>query len=427
MECTASITQTANQRYDEGQSCIKRIATELSMTTPDWQEIESRYYMQTVRRVPVTLVRGQGSTVWDDQGREFLDFVGGWATATLGHSHPALVEAISEQAKTLIQVSNAFFTVPQVELAQLLIDNSCMDRVFFCNSGAEAVEGAVKVARRYGKLHRDGAYEVITALDSFHGRTLAMVAATGQPHYQEGFTPLTPGFVHVPYDSIDAIVDATTERTAAVLLEPVQGEGGVIVPSPNYLRAVREWCDSNNLLLLFDEVQTGIGRLGHLFGYQAFGVEPDVMALAKGLGGGVPIGAFLVKDRADVLTYGDHGSTFGGNPLATAAGRAVMRTVLAEDIPGHVRRAGDRLRGRLQAMADRHSAITEVRGMGLLQAVQFNEEVAGDVLQACFDRGMLINRVRPNALRLMPPLTITDEDLDRGAEILEEAVASVTG
>ena len=396
-------------------------------TNPDWQEIESRYYMQTVRRVPVTLVRGEGSTVWDDQGREFLDFVGGWATATLGHSHPALVEAISEQAKTLIQVSNAFYTVPQVELAQLLIDNSCMDRVFFCNSGAEAVEGAVKVARRYGKLHRDGAYEVITALDSFHGRTLAMVAATGQPHYQEGFTPLTPGFVHVPYDSIDAIVDATTERTAAVLLEPVQGEGGVIVPSPNYLRAVREWCDRNNLLLLFDEVQTGIGRLGHLFGYQAFGVEPDVMALAKGLGGGVPIGAFLVKDRADVLTYGDHGSTYGGNPLATAAGRAVMRTVLAEDIPDHVRRAGDRLRGRLQAMADRHSAITEVRGMGLLQAVQFNEEVAGDILQACLDRGMLINRVRPNALRLMPPLTITDEDLDRGADILEEAVASVTG
>jgi predicted acetylornithine/succinylornithine family transaminase len=400
------------------------------MTTPpttDWQEIESRYYMQTVRRIPVTLVRGEGSTVWDDQGREFLDFVGGWATATLGHSHPALVEAISKQAKTLIQVSNAFYTIPQIELAQLLIDNSCMDRVFFCNSGAEAVEGAVKVARRYGKLHRDGAYEVITALDSFHGRTLGMVAATGQPHYQEGFTPLTPGFVHVPYDSIDAIVDATTERTAAVLLEPVQGEGGVIVPSPNYLKAVREWCDRNNLLLLFDEVQTGIGRLGHLFGYQAFGVEPDVMALAKGLGGGVPIGAFLVKDRADALTYGDHGSTFGGNPLATAAGRAVMRTVLAEDIPGHVRRAGDRLRGRLQAMADRHSAITEVRGMGLLQAVQFNEEVAGDVLQACLDRGMLVNRVRPNAVRLMPPLIITDEDLDRGADILEEAVASVTG
>ena len=218
--------------------------------------------MQTVRRVPVTLVRGEGSTVWDDEGRSYLDFVGGWATATLGHSHPGLADAIAEQARTLIQVSNAFYTVPQVELAQLLIDNSCMDRVFFCNSGAEAVEGAIKVARRYGKLQRDGAYEVITALDSFHGRTLATVAATGQPHYQEGFTPLTPGFVHVPFDSIDAIVEATNERTAAVLLEPVQGEGGVNVPSPHYLRQVREWCDANNLLLMFDEVQTGVGRLG---------------------------------------------------------------------------------------------------------------------------------------------------------------------
>ena len=399
------------------------------MTTAntDWQEIESRYYMQTVRRVPVTLVRGQESTVWDDQGREFLDFVGGWATASLGHSHPALVEAISEQARTLIQVSNAFFTIPQIELAQLLIDNSCMDRVFFCSSGAEAVEGAVKVARRYGKLHRDGAYEVITALNSFHGRTLAMVAATGQPAYQENFTPLTPGFTHVPYDSIDAIVEATTERTAAVMLEPVQGEGGVNVPSPNYLKAVREWCDRNNLLLIFDEVQTGIGRLGHLFGYQAFDVEPDVMALAKGLGGGVPLGAFLTKDKADALTYGDHGSTYGGNPLATAAGRAVMQTVLKEDVVGQAQRAGERLKGRLQAMADRHSAITEIRGMGLLQAVEFNNEVAAEVMQVCFDRGLLVNRVRPNAIRFMPPLIISDADIDRGAEIIEEAIASVTG
>ena len=399
------------------------------MTTdeaPNWREIESEYYMQTVHRMPVTLVRGKGTTVWDDQGRDYLDFVGGWATATLGHSHPILADAVAEQARTLIQVSNAYFTVPQLELAQLLIDNSCMDRVFFCNSGAEAVEGAVKVARRYGKLHRDGAYEVITALDSFHGRTLAMVAATGQPHYQEAFKPLTPGFVHVPFDSIDAIVEATTERTAAVLLEPVQGEGGVNVPSPNYLRQVRKWCDASNLLLMFDEVQTGVGRLGTLFGYQAFGVEPDVMSLAKGLGGGVPIGAFLVNDRADALTYGDHGSTYGGNPLACAAGRAVMQTVLAEDIPGKAYRAGERLRGQLKAIADRQDVVRDVRGMGLLNAIEFGEEIAGDVLTACLERGMLVNRVRPNAVRLMPPLVVTDEEVDRGAEILEEAIGAVT-
>jgi acetylornithine/N-succinyldiaminopimelate aminotransferase len=393
--------------------------------TTNWQEVESQYYMQTVRRVPVTLVRGEGSTVWDDKGRDYLDFVGGWATATVGHSHPALADAIAEQARTLIQVSNAFYTVPQIELAKLLIDNSCMDRVFFCNSGAEAVEGAIKVARRYGKLHRDGAYEVITALDSFHGRTLATVAATGQPHYQEAFTPLTPGFVHVPFDSIDAIVEATTERTAAVLLEPVQGEGGVNIPSPNYLRQVREWCDANNLLLMFDEVQTGIGRLGTLFGYEAFDVEPDVMSLAKGLGGGVPIGAFLVKNRADSLTFGDHGSTYGGNPLACAAGRSVMQTVLSEDIPGKAHLAGERLRGRLQAIGDRIDIVREVRGMGLLNAIEFGEEIAGDVLSTCLERGMLVNRVRPNALRLMPPLIVSDEEIDRGTEILEEAIGAV--
>jgi acetylornithine/N-succinyldiaminopimelate aminotransferase len=396
-----------------------------SGTNTNWQEIESKYYMQTVRRIPVTLVRGEGSTVWDDKGREYLDFVGGWATATLGHSHPALVTALTEQAKTLIQTSNAFFTVPQIELAQLLIDNSCMDRVFFCNSGAEALEGLIKVARRYGKTKKGGAYEIITALNSFHGRTMGTLSATGQPHYQEAFTPLLPGFVHVPFNDVNAIKEATTERTVAVLLEPVQGEGGVNVPDPGYLKAVREWCDRNGLLLMLDEVQTGIGRLGHLFGYQAFGIEPDAMALAKGMGGGVPIGAFLVKEKANVLTFGDHGSTYGGNPLACAAGRAVMRTALAEDIPGRARRAGDRLKSRLQAIADRHSSVKEVRGMGLLQAVEFTGEIAGDALTACLDRGLLVNRVRPSALRLMPPLTVTNEEVDRGADILEDAIASL--
>ncbi len=393
----------------------------------DWQEKESKYYMQTVRRVPVTLVRGKDSTVWDADGREYLDFVGGWATATLGHSHPAMVEAITEQAATLIQTSNAFYTIPQIELAQQLIDNSCMDRVFFCNSGAEAVEGAIKVARRHGALHKDGAFEIITALESFHGRTMTTVAATGQPHYQDGFKPLTPGFVHVPFNDIAAIREATSERTVAVMLEPVQGEGGVNVPDPEYLPAVRAWCDENNLLLIFDEVQTGVGRLGHLFGYQAFGVEPDVMTLAKGLGGGVPIGAFLTKDHSDALTYGDHGSTYGGNVLTTAAALAVVRTVLDEDIPGRVRTSGERLISALKAIADRQSSITEVRGMGMLVAVEFKDEIAGDVLEACVERGLLVNRVRPNALRLMPPLTLTDDDMDKGIAILEEAIAAVTG
>ncbi|MBI2856040.1 MAG: aminotransferase class III-fold pyridoxal phosphate-dependent enzyme, partial [Chloroflexi bacterium] len=251
-----------------------------------WIDLERKYYMQVARRQPIILVRGEGTRIWDDAGKEYLDFTAGWAVDTLGHCHPSLVKAVEEQARTLIQTSNQFYTIPQLKLAQLLIENSCLDRIFFCNSGAEANEGAVKLARKYGKAHRSGAYEVITALNSFHGRTLTMAAATGQPHYQEQWRPLAPGFINVPYNDINSIKQATTPNTCAVMLEPLQGEGGVNVPSPAYLKQVREWCDEQNLVMILDEVQTGIGRLGTLFGYQQFGVEPDVITLAKGLGGG---------------------------------------------------------------------------------------------------------------------------------------------
>ncbi|MBI4310582.1 MAG: aminotransferase class III-fold pyridoxal phosphate-dependent enzyme, partial [Chloroflexi bacterium] len=236
-----------------------------------WQDLERKYYMFVVRRQPVVIVRGQGTRVWDENEKEYLDFTAGWAVNNLGHCHPSVVDAIRAQAATLLQTSNQFYTIPQLQLAQALVDNSCLDRVFFSNSGAEANEGAVKLARKYGKLHRKGAYEVITAMNSFHGRTLAMVAATGQPHYQENWKPLASGFVNVEYNDLEAVKRATTEKTCAVMLEPVQGEGGVIIPQEGYLRAVRDWCDSNNLLLIFDEVQTGLGRLGTLWGYQAFG------------------------------------------------------------------------------------------------------------------------------------------------------------
>ena len=278
--------------------------------------------MRTVTRVPVTLVRGKGARVWDDKGKKYLDFVGGWAVNSLGHCHPVLVKALTEQAKTLIQTSNQFYTIPQLQLAELLIKNSCLDRVFFCNSGAEANEGAVKLARRYGKLHLNGAYNIITTFESFHGRTLAMVAATGQNKFQEPYIPLPDGFVNVNYNDIEAIKKATTAQTCAVMLEPIQGEGGVNVPDDNYLKEVRAWCDEKGILLILDEIQTGIGRIGTLFGYEQFGVEPDIMTLAKGLGSGVPIGALLAKEKASVFSPGDHGSTFGGNPLvcATSAG-----------------------------------------------------------------------------------------------------------
>lgn len=391
----------------------------------DWIAVENRYYAQTVRRQPVVIVRGEGSRVWDADGKEYLDFVAGWAVDNLGHSHPAVTQAIVEQAGTLLQTSNQFYTVPQLQLAELLVENSCLDRVFFGNSGAEANEGALKLARRYGKLHRDGAYEVITAFSSFHGRTMATVAATGQPHYQESFTPLLPGFVHVDFDDVEAIMNATTDRTAAVFLEPVQGEGGVIIPADDYLQRVRDWCDRQGLLLMLDEVQTGLGRLGSLFGYQEYGVEPDVMTLAKGLGYGVPIGAFMSKESAMALVPGDHGSTFGGNALTTAAAYAGTKFLIDNDIPGQVKELEPYLLGRLDELKSRFSFVAEVRGKGLLAAVEFEQDIAGQVLTNANAAGILLNAVRPNAIRFMPPLTITRAEIDEGVSRLEQALRQI--
>lgn len=391
----------------------------------DWIAVENRYYAQTVRRQPVVIVRGEGSRVWDADGKEYLDFVAGWAVDNLGHSHPAVTQAIVEQAGTLLQTSNQFYTVPQLQLAELLVENSCLDRVFFGNSGAEANEGALKLARRYGKLHRDGAYEVITAFSSFHGRTMATVAATGQPHYQESFTPLLPGFVHVDFDDVEAIMNATTDRTAAVFLEPVQGEGGVIIPADDYLQRVRDWCDRQGLLLILDEVQTGLGRLGSLFGYQEYGVEPDVMTLAKGLGYGVPIGAFMSKESAMALVPGDHGSTFGGNALTTAAAYAGTKFLIDNDIPGQVKELEPYLLGRLDELKSRFSFVTAIRGKGLLAAVEFEQDIAGQVLTNANAAGILLNAVRPNAIRFMPPLTITRAEIDEGVSRLEQALRQI--
>lgn len=390
-----------------------------------WIDLENKYYMQVARRQPIVIVRGEGTRVWDEEEKEYLDFTSGWAVNTLGHCHPALVRAVDEQARTLMQTSNQFYTMPQLKLARLLVENSCLDRVFFSNSGAEANEGAVKLARKYGRIQHNGAYQVITALNSFHGRTLAMAAATGQPHYQEQWQPLSPGFVNVPYDDIDAIKRATNSETCAVMLEPVQGEGGVNVPSPNYLKQVREWCDEQDLVMILDEVQTGIGRLGTLFGYQRFGVEPDAITLAKGLGGGIPIGAFMAREKFCVLAPGDHGSTFGGNALTCAAAFAVVDYVVQNDIPAHVSAVGQRLREGLNALESRHEYITQVRGMGLLLALQFNSDITPQVVSLCNQEGLLLNPLRPNALRLMPPLTVTPQEVDMALERLERALSKV--
>ena len=393
-------------------------------SSSDYKDLESKYYMQVVNRMPPVLVRGEGTRVFDTDGKSYLDFTAGWAVLNLGHSHPAVTEAIRDQAGKILQMSNMFYTTPQLPLAQIIVDNSDIDRVFFCNSGAEANEGACKVARKWGKTKLDGAYEVITTLDSFHGRTQAMMAATGQPAYQEKWTPLMPGFVNVPYNDVQAIKDAYVEgRTCAVLLEPVQGEGGVNIPSANYLKEIMDFCHEKNILFMLDEVQTGMGRLGTLFGYQQFpGVEPDVMTLAKALGSGTPLGAFTTKEFCSVLEPGDHGSTFGGNALTTAAGSAAAKVIVDENVPELANETGAYFQGKLNALAEKYDFITEVRGMGLLIAVEMSKEIAGATVTASLPEGLLMNAVRPNVIRFMPPLNVSRDEIDEAVTILDKVL-----
>jgi predicted acetylornithine/succinylornithine family transaminase len=397
----------------------------LLLSANNWSELAEKYFLHFVNRLPLTLVRGEGAKVWDEQGKEYLDFVAGWAVNSLGHCHPVIVRALTEQAQQLIQASNQFYTVPQTRLAQLLVENSCFQKAFFSNSGAEANEGAVKLARKYGKLRLDGAFEVITTFNSFHGRTLAMVAATGQPKFQQSYTPLPSGFVNIDYDNLEAIKSATTKQTCAVMLEPIQGEGGINVPHNDYLRRARDWCDQNGLLLILDEVQTGIGRTGSLFAYQQSGIEPDIITLGKGLGGGVPIGAILAKEKTAVFEPGDHGSTFGGNPLITAVAYAVVEFILQNDLPQKVQKSGQYFITKLEELKSKFSFITEVRGKGLLIAMEFEEEIADRLVMACLESGLLVNRVKPNALRFMPPLIITEAEIDQAVAILTQALATI--
>ena len=391
----------------------------------DWRELESKYLMQTLVRIPVTLVRGKGACVWDDKGNEYLDFVCGLAVNCLGHCHPVTVEAVCEQARTLMQTSHWYYTVPQLQLAELLVKNSCFDRVFFCNSGLEANEGAIKLARRYGHLKLNGAYEVITTMRSFHGRSLALTAASGQPKMHEPYEPLPVGFINVENNNIEAIKAVTTEKTCAVMLEPVQAEGGVNIADDDYLKKVRAWCDSKGILLILDEVQTGIGRLGTLFGYQLYGVEPDIITLAKGLGGGIPIGAFLAKESASVFVPGDHNSTFSGNPVTSAAAHATLKYVIEHDIPGEARKVGEYLMVKLEDLRRKYTFITDVRGRGLLVAIEFNSDIAQDVLMECLKKGLLVNKLKPDAIRMIPPLIIDNKDIDTAIGILDDVLSGV--
>ncbi len=389
-----------------------------------WQELEHKYYMKTFKRVPVTLVSGEGVWVWDSSGKKYLDCVGGWAVNNLGHCHPVVVDAVTKQVRILIHTSNSFYTIPQIQLAELLVKNTSLDRVFFCNSGAEANEGAVKLARKYGKLHLNGAYEVITAINSFHGRTLAMTAATGQKKFQEPYLPMPAGFINVQYNSIDAIKKATGKQVCAIMLEPIEGEGGVIIPDKKYLPEVRRWCDEKGILFILDEIQTGMGRLGSLFAYQQCNIKPDIVTIAKGLGGGLPIGAFLARESASVFEPGDHGSTFGGNPLVCAAGYATLRYIVENDIPGNADKMGRYFITALNEIKSHFNFITDVRGQGLLIAIEFNNDISVKIVESCLENGLLVNGVKPNTIRLMPPLTITTTEIDEAIKIFNNVFSN---
>lgn len=391
--------------------------------------------MTTYARFPLALDRGAGCLVWDTQGKEYLDFVAGIATCTLGHAHRALVETVTRQIQTLHHVSNLYYIPVQGQLAKWLIEHSCADRVFFCNSGAEANEGAIKLARKYAHTVQ-GIKEplILTANASFHGRTLATITATGQPKYQKDFSPLVPGFNYVPYNDIAALKEAIGEldegdrRVAAILLEPLQGEGGVRPGDVAYFQQIRKICDETGILLILDEVQVGVGRSGKLWGYENLGIEPDIFTSAKGLGGGIPIGAVMCKKFCDVFQAGDHASTFGGNPFACAAALCVCETIERENLLQNVQERGEQLRNGLKAIAAKYSGqITEVRGWGLINGMELNADTqltAADVVKGAIAEGLLLVPAGPKVIRFVPPLIVSEAEVNTALQAVERAMAA---
>ncbi|NOT24037.1 MAG: acetylornithine transaminase [Nitrospiraceae bacterium] len=391
------------------------------MSMEELQQNAARYLMQTYTRQPLSIVRGQGTKVYDLAGREYLDFVGGIAVNVLGHGHPDLVQAIQHQAAQLIHTSNLYYTEPQVKLAQILVEHSFADKVFFCNSGAEANEAAIKLARRYSHdKYGAGRFEIITMKNSFHGRTMATLTATGQDKVQKGYDPLLQGFSYVPFNNLEELERAVTDKTAAIMLEPIQGEGGVYPADRTYLKQVRDLCSKKDVLLIFDEIQTGMGRTGTLFAYEQFGVQPDIMTLAKALGGGVPIGACLATDSvAKAFSPGSHASTFGGNPLACAAGLAVCHALLEGKVLEHARLMGEYFAKGLSDCKAQHRVVREVRGLGLLRGMHLDME-AKAVVSDCLARGILINAAGEHVLRFVPSLIITEAEIDRLLDTLAQ-------
>ena len=381
------------------------------------------YVMNTYGRLPLSFARGQGSYVWDADGNKYLDMVSGIAVNNLGHCHPKVVEAIKKQADFLLHCSNLYWNENQVTLAKLIVDNSCGSKVFFCNSGAEANEGAIKLARKWSyNKYGTGRHEIITALNSFHGRTLTALTATGQQKYQQGFAPLTPGFSYVEYNNLAMLQEAITPQTCAIMLEPVQGEGGIRPAEQSYLDGIKELCQEYDLLLILDEVQTGLGRTGKLFAYEHYGIEPHIFTLAKGLGGGFPIGALVARGEAgETFKPGEHAATFGGNPLASAAGNASLTAIIQENLPQQALEKGEYIKAEVQKLAVQIPLIREFRGLGLLIGIELAVE-AKPVQDYSLSRGLIVNSVQSNTIRLVPPLNIGYDDIDKALAVLAEAL-----
>ncbi|MFO7667150.1 MAG: acetylornithine transaminase, partial [Desulfobacterales bacterium] len=381
-----------------------------------------RVIASTYKRPPIVIEKGKGCRVWDTEGKSYLDFVAGVAVCGLGHAHPRISEALCRQAETLFHVSNLYYTIPQVELASMLVEKSFADRVFFCNSGAEANEAAIKLARKYFKDEgENGRYRIISMERSFHGRTMATLSATGQEKIRKGYDPVLEGFDFVPFDDPEALAKKIGPSTCAVILEPVQGEGGVRVPGSGYLKEVRKLCDKSGALLIFDEVQTGIGRTGKLFAYQHTGVEPDIMTLAKALGNGLPIGAMLAKEHvASAFVHGSHATTFGGTPLVTAAALEVLKVLFEENIIDNCDKTGAYFKERLLWLKSRHPSILDVRGIGLLIGMELEQEEGENLVNKCLEKGFLVNCIQGRIIRFVPPLIIGREEIDALITCLDE-------
>lgn len=390
-----------------------------------WMDLEHKYYQGTFKRYPLVFMRGEGTRVWDADGKDYLDLVAGIAVNVLGHCHPAVVEAIQEQATKLVHVSNLYYNTRQIELAEQLGLLSNGMRSFFSNSGAEANEGAIKLARKYGREKKNGAFEIISMQRSFHGRTLATTAATGQAHYQATWAPLPEGFKQVPYNDLDALKAAVSDKTVGILLEAVQGEGGIWPGTREFIQGVRQLCDEQNMVMICDEVQAGMGRTGKFFAWENYGILPDMVTMAKGLAGGVPIGGMLAGPRADLFAPGDHGTTFGGNPIACAAAVATIRTIKDNNLLENARKMGEYWHGKMLTLCAKYDFIDSPRGIGLMRAVNVKRDLAGKIVEKAMKHGVLLNALGGDTLRIVPPLVVSQSDLDEAAEKLDYTLAEI--